>query len=76
MNQKSPAPAGLFTERIFAMRTEAQKKADAKYKAAHTVRLVIDLYKSTDSEIIEKLGSVESKAGYIKQLIREDLKKV
>lgn len=58
------------------MRTEAQKKADAKYKAAHTVRLVIDLYKSTDSEIIEKLGSVESKAGYIKQLIREDLKKV
>lgn len=57
------------------MRTEAQKKANAKYKAAHTVRLVIDLYKSTDSELIKKLDSVESKAGYIKQLIREDLEK-
>lgn len=30
---------------------------------------------NTDTDILEKLGQVDSKMGYIKALIREDLKK-
>ena len=57
------------------MTSEAQKKAALKYRAAHTVKVTVELNKSTDADILEKLGSVPNKAGYIKQLIREDMQK-
>lgn len=50
------------------------KKAVAKYDKEHTKGLFIKLHKVKDKDIIDKLELVESKQGYIKQCIREDLK--
>lgn len=45
----------------------------AKYDAAHRQTITINLHNDNDAEIIDKLNSVPSKQGYIKQLIREDI---
>ena len=45
----------------------------AKYDAAHRQTITINLHNDNDAEIINKLNSVQSKQGYIKQLIREDI---
>lgn len=55
------------------MSTEAQKKASANYAKKMTKYVNIALNKKTDADIIEKLDSVDSKMGYIKKLIREDI---
>lgn len=54
------------------MASEAQKKASAKWDAANTVQVKLKLHKIKDADIIEKLKSVDSKQGYIKELIRRD----
>lgn len=56
-------------------RTEAQKRADKKYKARTTQRLGIDFHIYNDADILDKLDEQISKAGYIKDLIRADIKK-
>ena len=55
------------------MSTEAQKKASANYVKKMTKCVNLALNKKTDADIIEKLDSVDSKMGYIKKLIREDI---
>lgn len=40
-----------------------------------TKRYVINVVKSTESDIIERLEQEDNKAGYIKRLIREDIAK-
>ena len=50
-------------------RTEIQRKYDSMHRQTFT----ITLHNVNDAEIIDKLNSVESRQGYIKQLIREDL---
>lgn len=50
-------------------------EAQARYDAANTQRITLKLNRKTDSDVIEKLNSVESKQGYIKRLIREDVKR-
>ena len=57
------------------MASEAQKRASAKYDANNTVQLKIKLNKGTDKDILDKLDKVERKATYVKNLIREDIKK-
>lgn len=57
------------------MATEAQIKAQAKYDAKNTRQLHLKLNRRTDCDVLEKLDSVPSKQGYIKKLIRADLKK-
>lgn len=54
------------------MRTEAEKKADAKYKAEKTTQVVIRFYPK-DSAILEHLQKQDSKQGYIKRLIANDM---
>ena len=54
--------------------TKAQIKAVAKYDATHTVQFKVKLNKETDADIIAKLESVENKQGYVKGLIRQDIK--
>lgn len=46
-----------------------------EYDKNKRIQVVIKLNKETDSDIIEILNQVESKQGYIKSLIREDIKK-
>ena len=50
-----------------------QSEYQAKYDAANTKRYGLKLSTKYDTDIIEKLQSVESMQGYIKQLIKTDI---
>lgn len=56
---------------------EEKKKyaAQEKYDKVNTVRMALKLNKNTDADILKKLDEVESKQGYIKELIRRDIAK-
>ena len=57
------------------MSTEAQKKASANYAKKMTKCVNLAFNKKTDADILENLDHVESKMGYIKKLIRDDIEK-
>ena len=57
------------------MATEAQRRAQRRYDARNTRQVHIKLNLRTDKDVLEKLDDVQSKQGYIKRLIREDLAK-
>lgn len=46
-----------------------------KYDKNNTVQIKMKLNKNTDADIIEFLGTVENRQGYLKELIRNDMKK-
>lgn len=52
--------------------SKAQLKAIDRYNKSKTTTLCIRLNKETDKDIIEILEEVDSKQGYIKELIRSD----
>ena len=54
---------------------ESQKRANAKYDRANTTRLYIKLNNNTDADVLDHLQNISNKQGYIKSLIREDIKK-
>jgi hypothetical protein len=55
------------------MRTEAQKRAQARYeKSGAFKRVEIKLNKKRDEDIIKILEHEENVSGYIKSLIRKD----
>ena len=54
--------------------TNAQIKAQAKYDKAHCVKLCLKLNDKTDADILARLDAVPNKQGYIKMLIRADMK--
>lgn len=56
-----------------AKTSESQIRASNKYNMNNTTSLIIRLNIENDKDIIEQLKKVESKAGYIKRLIREDM---
>lgn len=53
----------------------AHCKAVAKYNKSCTVQYSFRLNVNTDDELIEKLTTVPSIAGYIKDLIRADIER-
>lgn len=53
--------------------SESQIRAQARYDAAHTVRISLKLNIHTDRDIIVWLQRQVSKQGAIKQLIREKI---
>lgn len=55
--------------------TEAQKRAQAKYDKANTKQVIMKLNKITDADILEMLDQTPKVQGYIKQLIRDDIRK-
>ena len=57
------------------MQTDAQKRAVMKYDEANTVQIKMKLNLKTDADILAKLEKVPNKQGYIKALIRKDLKR-
>ena len=57
------------------MATEAQRKAQAKYDAENTRQVHLKLNRNTDKDVLARLDEVQSKQGYIKRLIRDDLRK-
>ena len=56
---------------VSSKRAEQQATWDKENTRAYKVKLNMH----TDAELIAKLDKQPSKAGYIKQLIREDIKK-
>lgn len=54
--------------------SEALKKAIRKYDKGHTKQILLKLNKGTDADILQKLDEVDNKQGYIKGLIRDDIK--
>lgn len=57
------------------MATKAQIKAVANYDKKNTVGIYLKLNKTTDADIIELLAQQENKQGFIKELLREYMKK-
>ena len=56
------------------MATDAIRRAVKKYDAANTVQFHLKLNTKTDAEIIEKLKSVQNVQGYLKDLIKADIR--
>jgi len=55
---------------------DSRTRANLKYQRKSIKQLKIALNKKTDSDIISFLERCENKQGYIKALIREDMKKL
>lgn len=53
---------------------EARRRAEKKYQAVNTKLLQIRLNFRTDQDILDKLSEEESMSGYVKRLIRDDIK--
>lgn len=55
------------------MPTEADRRAAAKYQAAHIKQVLVKLNDRTDPDILAHLESIPNVQGYIKALIRADM---
>lgn len=49
--------------------------SDYNYEKNNCTRVSIKLGNKTDADIIERLNNQDNKQGYIKQLIRDDIRK-
>lgn len=56
------------------MTSQAQKKASAKYDKYNTRSILLKLNTTSDADILEKLDNEDNKQGYIKNLIRNDIR--
>lgn len=56
------------------MATQAQIDAVNRFNKENTTCVLLRLNFNTDRDVIQKLESVPSKIGYIKELIRKDMK--
>lgn len=56
------------------MATQAQKNASAKYDKNNTRSVLLKLNKTTDADILARLEDAENKQGYIKALVRKDIR--
>ena len=55
------------------MASEAKLRANSKSNKINTKMICVRLSYNTDADIIKKLDEVDSKMGYIKELIRKDI---
>ena len=56
------------------MATQAQLKAQKKYDKVHTQCIMFKLNLTNDADIIARLNDVANKQGYVKKLIRQDIR--
>ena len=56
------------------MATKAQLKAQTKYDKTHTRSILFKLNQTSDADILAKLDDVGNKQGYVKELIRRDIR--
>ena len=54
--------------------SKAQLRAQAKYDKDNTVQVKLKLNKKTDKDIITRLSAADNIQGYIKELIRADIR--
>ena len=55
--------------------SDARIRANAKYNKENTKNVVLHLNITTDKDILEHLEHKDNKTGYIKDLIRDDMKR-
>ena len=55
--------------------TEAQRKAQAKFKKTGTKRYLLEFNRNNDADVIAYLDAQSNRQGLIKQLIREHMNK-
>lgn len=55
--------------------TDAKRKTNAKFDRENTKSVTMKLNKRTDADILEYLQKQPNIQGYLKSLIREDMKK-
>ncbi len=65
----------MFNGTLNPMATEAMRRGIAKYDKANTTQIKMKLNNKTDADILEHLDKQKNKQGYIKQLIRDDMKR-
>ncbi len=53
---------------------EARVRASIKYNKTNVKQVKINLNRKTDADIIEKLDNCDNVQGYIKGLIRDDMR--
>lgn len=56
------------------MISDAKRRANAKYDKENTKGIYLKLNLTTDADIIDHLSIKDNTQGYIKQLIRQDIK--
>lgn len=68
-------------ERLYILRKEkqgktsdAQRRANAKYDKANTRLITLKLNKKTDKDVLGRLDEVPNRQGYIKELVRADIR--
>ena len=54
---------------------ESQRRANAKYDKVNTTGIYLKFNNNTDNDILDHLQNISNKQGYIKELIRENIKK-
>lgn len=64
-----------MTEKSRPVTPESNFRAIARFKKLHTHQVGLKLNLALDADILAKLDSVPSKMGYIKKLIRDDIRK-
>lgn len=50
-------------------------KRDVEYQKKFVKQLKVKLYRNTEQDIIDYIESIPNKSGYIKELIKKDMKK-
>ena len=58
-----------------AKTSDAQLKAVKKYNKVHITQVKLALHNEKDADILQKLEHVSNKQKYMKDLIREDIKR-
>lgn len=61
------------TKTIKRAYSPAQKRANDKWDAANTRKIMFKFMRETDADILEQLDKQPSKIAYLRRLIREDI---
>ena len=56
------------------MISQAQLRAQNKYDKVHTKSIMLKLNRTSDADILAKLDDVDNRQGYVKRLIRQDIR--
>jgi hypothetical protein len=63
----------MARHRIYPDRLQTASEAVYKYNKVNTINIPFRLNKKTDADVIARLNEMESKRGYLIDLVREDI---
>ena len=74
-NESKPQGGGQTAHKPKGVANVAETEARKEWTKKNTTRVGLKLNNNTDADIIKRLGTVPSVQGYIKSLVRADIKK-